>query len=57
MERRDLNVKDGESLRYYLIFSSEVSAHFYVNPRSHLYVHYPRAQKELLKEAFLTEKM
>lgn len=34
-----------------------MSAHFYVSPGSHLYVHYSSAQKMLLKQAFVMEGM
>lgn len=42
-------VMDGESLGYMFTVTGEVSAHVYVTPWLHVYVHHNNAQKKLLR--------
>lgn len=47
--------RDERSLGYFFDVTGEVTAHLYVTPVSHLYVHYGGAQKKLLRETLVKE--
>lgn len=53
--QNDLLVRDGELPGYFFIATGKSSAHLYVAPGSYLFVHYSAAQKQLLREACVTE--